>query len=324
MKYVELLPEQGAFYKANLHTHTVNSDGKLTPEQVKESYMARGYSIVAFTDHRHYGWHARLMDESFVPLAAFEADLNTPRKEGQDFSRVKTYHINFYDCAPWDRQGFEAVQPPQVYGYMPSLNDFVADMKQQGFLACYNHPYWSLQNYDDYKDLKGFDFMEIYNHGCELDGLYGYHPQAYDEMLRTGQRLGCFATDDNHNCYPMGHPRCDSFGGFTMFKLPALTYGNVIEAMKKGNYYASTGPELHSLVIEDGTLRIKCSPVEKIYVITEGRYTYSELSAPGKDGLTEAAFPLKGDEGYIRVDCQDSRRRHAYSRAYFLDELDLK
>ena len=46
-----LLPENGTFYKANLHCHTVLSDGRLTPEQVRELYMSRGYSIVAFTDH---------------------------------------------------------------------------------------------------------------------------------------------------------------------------------------------------------------------------------------------------------------------------------
>ena len=33
-----LLPEKGNFYKANLHTHSTISDGKLTPEAVKEAY----------------------------------------------------------------------------------------------------------------------------------------------------------------------------------------------------------------------------------------------------------------------------------------------
>ncbi len=60
--------------------------------------------------------------------------------------------------------------------------------------------------------------MEIYNYGCEHDGLYGYNPQSYDEMLRLGNRLFCVSTDDNHNSYPFGDPLCDSFGGFTMIK----------------------------------------------------------------------------------------------------------
>ena len=44
---------------------------------------------------------------------------------------------------------------------------------------------------EDYKNLRGLFAMEIYNHGCEHDGLYGYNSQAYDEMLRAGQHIGC-------------------------------------------------------------------------------------------------------------------------------------
>ena len=103
-----LLPAGGSFYKANLHCHTVLSDGRWTKEQVKAEYQKRGYSIVAFTDHRHYGWHPELMDEHFIPLAAFEADLNEFFRKPGDFQRVKTYHLNFYDTRPASRGSFTA------------------------------------------------------------------------------------------------------------------------------------------------------------------------------------------------------------------------
>ena len=48
---INLLPEAGHFYKANLHCHTVDSDGRLTHEEVKAEYQKRGYRIVAYTDH---------------------------------------------------------------------------------------------------------------------------------------------------------------------------------------------------------------------------------------------------------------------------------
>lgn len=206
MKDRALLPEAGQFYKANLHCHTVLSDGRWTKEQVKAEYQKRGYSVVAFTDHRHYGWHPELMDETFIPLAAYEADLNEPFPPSGDFQRVRTYHLNFYDTHPETRTGFEAQQPPQRYGDLAALNEFLAGKEAEGFLCCYNHPYWSLQNWQDYKDLDHVFAMEIYNHGCQLDGLYGYAPQAYDEMLRTGRRLFCLSTDDNHNVYEPGDP----------------------------------------------------------------------------------------------------------------------
>ena len=38
-------------YKANLHCHSVLSDGRKTPEELVEAYKSRGYGILAITDH---------------------------------------------------------------------------------------------------------------------------------------------------------------------------------------------------------------------------------------------------------------------------------
>lgn len=314
---IELLPSSGRFYKANLHSHTIYSDGKLTAQESKQAYRAQGYSVMAFTDHRTYQWHRELCDDTFVALAAYEVDINEHFKVPGDFSHVKTYHINLYDAQPelYQEEKLQSILPERRYGDVSYINEFIDKMKQYGFFACYNHPYWSLQNYDDYKDLRGFWGMEIYNYGCEHDGLYGYHPQCYDEMLRLGNRLFCVSTDDNHNTYPFGDPLCDSFGGFTMIKADRLDYRSVIDALLKGNFYSSMGPEIRELYVEDDVLYVKTSPVEKIFVMMEGRNCYRKLAGVG-EVLTEASFPLKGDEGYIRVDCRDHHGLHANSNAY--------
>ena len=67
-----LLDSNKSFFKANLHCHTIYSDGKHTPEEVKEEYKKRGYSIVAFTDHEHIIDHSYLNDENFLAITAFE------------------------------------------------------------------------------------------------------------------------------------------------------------------------------------------------------------------------------------------------------------
>ena len=41
-----LLPKEGEFFKANLHCHTTISDGKWSPEKVKEEYRLV-YTIVS-------------------------------------------------------------------------------------------------------------------------------------------------------------------------------------------------------------------------------------------------------------------------------------
>ena len=119
--------------------------------------------------------------------------------------------------------------------------------------------------------------MEIYNHGCEHDGLYGYNPQSYDEMLRLNNKMYCVSTDDNHNHEPFDSPLCDSFGGFTMIKAPSLTYNNIIKSLLDGNFYSSMGPLIEEMYIENDTLYVKTSPVEKIFVITKGRHCHKSL-----------------------------------------------
>lgn len=291
MSTKNLLPQGVTYYKANLHCHTVLSDGKLTPLEVKELYQERGYSIIAYTDHRIYANHAELNDEKFLAIAAMETDLNEFGNFGGGFDRIKTYHMNWFDTDPEFHKEEKAhlEQPRRRYHDIEGLNEYVEKMTQLGFLSCYNHPYWSLQTCEDYKDLRGLWGMEIYNHGCELDGLYGYHPQSYDEMLRSGQRLFAVATDDNHNSFSTKEALCDSFGGAVMIGAKELTYPAVMEALKKGHFYStmspdgrSEGPRIEEISLNDGKLFVRSSPADKIFVKTMGRFATELLQSPAR------------------------------------------
>ena len=315
MKDYDFFPGEGKFYKANLHCHTVISDGKLTKEQIKEEYQKRGYSIVAFTDHRTYGYHPELTDENFIALAGLEVDVSENPEKCGGWPHAKCYHLNFYDEHP--EEGKEFPLPTYVYEDMAGQNAYIKERTEAGFLCCYNHPYWSLQNYDDYKDFEGLWAMEIYNHGCEHDGLYGFNPQSYDEMLRSGQKLFTVATDDNHNIFPVTDPMCDSFGGFIQIKASELTYEAVIKAMKEGNFYFSMAPEIHKAKIEDGVLKVKTSPVEKIFVVTDSRDCYKKL-APKGETITEAEFPLNGKDAWVRIQIRDGKGKFAGTNAVYL------
>lgn len=321
---IYLLPETGSFFKANLHSHTIISDGRLTPEEAKEIYKKQGYQILAFTDHRIYKNHEELNDKNFLTLAAVEVDINEVSSERLD-PKDKTYHINLYDTNPdLEREKKEeGICPNRLYGDFDYINRYLEEMKKLGFLACYNHPYWSLQNYDDYKGLKGLFAMEIYNHGCEHDGLYGYNPQSYDEMLRLGNRIWCLATDDNHNSHPLENPLSDSFGGFTMIKAGNLSYATIVNALIKGQFYSSMGPEIKELYIEEKELVVKTGPVQKIYVSMDATRCYRKVAMHGET-LTEARFTLDGNENYIRVECKDENGLFANSNAYFLSDIGFE
>ncbi|HHU16869.1 MAG TPA: hypothetical protein GXZ70_01405 [Clostridiales bacterium] len=138
-------------------------------------------------------------------------------------------------------------------------------------------------------------------------------------MLWNGKRLFVCATDDNHNRFPEGHPHCDSFGGFTFIKAKELKYEAVIKALEKGDFYASMGPEIYELYVEDGKVHLTCSPAQRIIMPPKGR-NFSCVSAYEGESVTEAVFEL-GDlnyEEYFRFEVLDSRGRRAATRAILL------
>ena len=140
---------------------------------------------------------------------------------------------------------------------------------------------------------------------------------AFFEVARDEAAPFTVATDDNHNWFPLTDPMCDSFGGFIQIKAPELTYEAVIKAMKEGNFYFSMAPEIHEAKIEDGVLKVKTSPVEKIFVVTDSRDCYKKL-APKGETITEAEFPLNGKDAWVRIQIRDGKGKFAGTNAVYL------
>jgi len=298
-------------YKANLHCHTTFSDGDFTPEKIKEIYKNKGYSIVAFTDHSILVPQSQLNDETFLAINSCEVDIleNAP---GKPWPNRKTFHFNLYATNPGITQ--TPVLPDMDYNDIAAINKYIRDRSGEGFLVCYNHPYWSLQDYSDFGKLEGLFAMEIYNHGCESEGYYGYHPQAYDEMLRTGNALYCVSADDNHNRYPVDGDRGDSFGGFVMINSGSLSYQDIISSLKSGDFYSSQGPEIYEVSLEDNKLYVHCSEASAIVVFTDSRKCYFKRG----DRMTEGEIELDGKDKYIRVMVRDNEKMDANTNAFWL------
>ena len=311
-----LLPERGRFYKANMHCHSTCSDGKWTVETLKEEYMKRGYSVVAFSDHDRCISHNELSGADFLALTAYEADVSDWAVKDSRFRRC--YHFNCFAKSP-EADGREVTPVPE-YRDMAAVNDFVARLNEAGFLVCYNHPNWSQQTLDDYGGLKGLFGCEVYNHSAMLDGIDADQEQPYDALLRRGNRLFCLSADDNHDHFPPEHPLNDSFGGFIMIKAPALSYGAIMTALERGEFYASMGPEIYSLYVEDMQLHVECSGVRSIHMTTAGRRAAVARAETGKT-LTSASFEIDPTDGYVRLQLTDREGLRANTNACFVDTL---
>lgn len=46
--------KEGNWYKGNLHSHTTNSDGMLTPKEAVALFREQGYHFLCFSEHDKY------------------------------------------------------------------------------------------------------------------------------------------------------------------------------------------------------------------------------------------------------------------------------
>lgn len=331
MKRIFIDKEQ-KFYKACLHTHSTYSDGKLSPERLKEEYKKRGYSVLAITDHEHLIEHTDLNDEDFLTITSCEVAI----KEFADQSTLKNLnmrvaHLNFYALDPLNtltpcynsvydhfindlnrhliRQDgeYERTYSPE------GINEMVAKAKEAGFIVSYNHPSWSLENAADYLSYDGFFAVEIYNHGC-VRGLGFDDEHVLDDFYRAGKPILCTASDDAHSVLP-DDCNSDAFGGWVMIAAKSLAYKDVMRALQNGDFYASTGPEIKLLMIENDIVKVEFSGCASANIITNGRRTAFKRANEGET-ITSAEFPLHELDTYFRITLTDPKGKKAWSQVY--------
>ncbi len=335
-----LLPPSGSFYKANLHTHTTISDGKLSPEEIKEIYKEMGYSIVAYTDHDILLPHNDLTDDDFLALNGFEAEVNENKDE--PFHKLKSTHVCFIALEDdniimpfWHREWYLFGNAPK-YRDIVRFNDDEPDFyrsydaecvnkmlslgREKGFFTTYNHPSWSYDEYSDYISYEGMHAMEMFNGSCIVGGYEDYNNRIYDDMLRSGKHIYCIGADDNHNLASKGTRKFDSGIAWTQIKAERLCYRDVTRALENGHFYASEGPEINELYTEDGYVYIKTSKADKIHLNCDVRLCQASFDESG-NGIYEARFKLMDDIRYFRLTVTDKQGRHACTNAYFVDSI---
>lgn len=334
---IALIPEEGQFYKVSLHCHTTVSDGRLTPEQVKEAFKCTGYHAVCFTDHEVLIGHEDLCDDEFIALHGYEVAIKKDIysstatfmpvyhfnfiAEKQDNLKMPRFHNNPKRSYPGNSR--EWTEKYGIYDENDTVEETVYDkewiseyltaVQNSGFLTVYNHPQWSLHTAYDYLGLRGLTAIEVINGGCIP--MNDNTALPFEQMLRSGMEVLPFAGEDNHAAGARGGRT------WTMVKAKELSYDALIAALKKGDCYASEAPAIESIVYEDGELIVKTSPAYSVTLFSEGRCTI--MRASGTCELTEARFPYTPENfgRFFRFEVRDERGRKAFSRAYYTNEI---
>lgn len=284
------LIESGKWYKGNTHLHTTLSDGKLEPAEAAAVYRDAGYAFITVTDHWSYGNHQNLQSDGFLVFAGMEMDVNLPRDQKKGFC----HHVTVLaDPAETPYRTGDRLEEVRALGGMSAMAEH---MSRRGHLCIYAHPNWSHIKMEEYDAVEACDGVEVYNHVCEVEYGCGYSDAYYDRGLWEKRFRLCFASDDAHG---RGH----YLGGFIGVKAAALTHRDLLDAIRAGSFYASTGPEIRDFYVEEGRAYLECSPCVDIAFHTD--------AAPGsrvvrsRPGTTNASYALPQGASGVYAVCGD-------------------
>lgn len=288
----------GRFWRGNLHTHSTNSDGARSPADTVEAYRAAGYDFVAVTDHFRAAHGYPVTDTTAFRTAEFTtlvgAELHAPRTK-----LGSSWHILAVGLPP----DFEPV--PGETG--PEL---ARRARRTGAFIGMAHPSASLLTFDDAESLDAAHAVEVYNAVSAWEDR-GDSWHLCDVMLARGFRLTAFAADDAH-FQPQDPPGC---AAWVQVKARSLSPESLLAALKNGDYYSSTGPEIHDVSVADGQVTVKCSPAER--VIVTGGWPGKRIAAG--DGLTSCTLPVDGFRRYFRVTVVGADGGRAWTNPYWFD-----
>ncbi|MEM1277115.1 MAG: CehA/McbA family metallohydrolase [Pseudomonadota bacterium] len=298
----------GSFWRGNLHTHCDRSDGALPAEEVCRRYGNAGYDFLCLSDHFVGRYNYPITDTTGFRTNRFTTILGAEVHSGA-MANGELWHIlavglpgNF---APSNSPEFEPI-PDQESGA-----EIAQRCREAGAFVAIAHPQWYGQTLADAMSIDAAHAVEIYNHGCAVECGRGDGWAICDLMLSAGRKLTAIATDDAHFIGP------DHFGGWVMVKAQENTPEALLQALKDGAFYSSTGPDLHDITIDGDTIHVACSPVAHIIAVGQNA---ASAQVHGKN-MTRGELSLSRfrEHGWLRVTAMDEVGRSAWSNPIWLD-----
>lgn len=282
--YIDMLGQKR--YKINLHTHTRRSDGRVSAWVAARTYREAGYDAIAITDHWKVGLGETLDGLPIIPGCEYNF--------GLDAGNEGVYHI----------QSLFHEKDPHVQK-TDSLQVCIDKILAAGGIPVLAHPAWSLNNPSDVLTLSGIDFTEIYNTVSEKHASNRpYSGHFVDIMACKGKKLMLLASDDTH--YYDG----DETTAAIMVKADSASLPDLKRAILAGDFYATTGPEVHAS-FENGVLSVICSPASVVNIFTNtawvaGRHTVGF-------NITNVKYTPSKLDKFARIEVTDAHGRTAYT-----------
>lgn len=294
------------WFKGNTHTHTLNSDGDSTPDDVVRWYREHGYHFLVLTDHNFLTG----VDGLNALHGANEKFLVVKGEEVTSSFQSKAVHVNGLDVE-------SLVQPTRnAPSLLETIQGNVDAIRKVNGVPHINHPnyVWSMTA-EDLRQVKNNRLFEIYNghptvHNEGGGGIPGLE-QTWDQLLSQGLLLYGIAVDDAHVFKQPGNPNVSGPGrGWVVIRAARLEARALLEALERGDFYASTGVELSDIKTTSSSMTVAVRPQGdfkyRIRFIGKGGQVLHESIEP------TATYTFTGAEGYVRAKVIDSGGRAAW------------
>lgn len=285
------------WYKGNTHTHTLNSDGDSTPDEVVRWYRERGYQFLVLTDHNFL----TSVDGLNALHGADEKFLVIKGEEVTDTFGGAPLHINGLDVNA-------RVAPQGGTSVVDALQRDVDAIRRANGIPHINHPNfrWAVTR-EQLQQVRNNRLFEIFNGHPETNNVGGGGvpgmEEAWDAILSSGTSgtpLYGIAVDDAHTFKQPGNPNVAGPGrGWVMVRAASLAPRAIVEALDRGEFYASTGVEFADYQATARQITVKVKPTTfaryRIQFIGKGGRVLNEVAEP------TATYDIRGDEGYVRA-----------------------
>ena len=293
------------WFKGNTHTHTLNSDGDSAPEEVVAWYRSHGYQFLVLTDHNFL----TSVDALNALHGARDKFLIVRGEEVSDRFGDASLHINGLDLA-------REIEPQGGTSVVDVLQRNVNAIRKEGGIPHINHPNyrWSITA-DQLRQVQNNKLFEIYNGHPQVNlqgggGVPGLE-EVWDSILSSGLLLYGIAVDDAHVFKEPGNPAVAGPGrGWVVVRAPRLEARALLEAMERGDFYASTGVVLSDYQVDATRMTVTVAKTTfskyRIQFIGKGGRVLKEVAEPA------ASYEFRGGEGYVRAKVLESNGQIAW------------
>jgi len=296
------------WFKGNTHTHTLNSDGDSSPDDVVRWYRDHKYNFLVLTDHNYL----TSVDGLNALHGADDKFLVVKGEEVSSGFQGKPLHINALNPDRLVTASREGTSIAEV------LQNNVDAIRMSGGVPHINHPNfgWAITA-ADMAGLRNNKLFEVYNGHPMVNNAGGSgHPsleQTWDTLLSQGIHLFGLATDDAHEFKKLDDLSSSRPGmGWVMVRAEKLEAKAIVAAIDRGDFYASTGVELsdYQATTRQIAVTVKATAFSKyrIQFIGKGGGVLREVTEP------TATYEIRGNEGYVRARVLESNGRMAWAQ----------